>query len=97
MSDEQKHSNVAFERAPKRARIEDFRFHDLKHTFASYLVMAGVNLRTVEMLLGHKDLRMTMKYSHLSREYLQEAVSTLERSSIGESQNLMRRKVGGQN
>lgn len=82
---------VGFERACKRAGIEDFRFHDLRHTFASYLVMGGVNLRTVQILLGHKDLRMTMKYSHLSPEYLQEAVCTLERSlSLPEmNKNLM--------
>jgi integrase len=72
--------SVAFERACKRANINDFRFHDLRHTFASYLVMGGINLRTIQTLLGHRDLRMTMKYSHLSPEYLQEAVLTLEKS-----------------
>jgi len=40
----------------------------------------GGNLRTVQTLLGHKDLRMTMRYSHLSPEYLKEAVTTLERT-----------------
>ncbi len=69
---------VAFERACKRAGIKDFCFHDLRHTFASYLTMGGVNLRTVQTLLGHKDLRMTMRYSHLSTEHLREAVSTLD-------------------
>jgi integrase len=71
---------VAFERACKRAKIEDLRFHDLRHTFASYLTMGGVNLRTVQTLLGHKDLRMTMMYSHLSPEHLKEAVTILEKS-----------------
>jgi site-specific recombinase XerD len=42
--------------------------------------MEGENLRTVQTLLGHKDLRMTMRYSHLSPEHLKEAVSTLERT-----------------
>ncbi len=42
--------------------------------------MGGVNLRTVQTLLGHKDLRMTMRYSHLSPEHLREAVQNLERS-----------------
>jgi site-specific recombinase XerD len=42
--------------------------------------MGGVNLRTVQTLLGHKDLRMTMRYSHLSPEHLREAVATLEKS-----------------
>jgi integrase len=70
---------VTFERACKRAGIEDFRFHDLRHTFASYLTMTGGNIRTVQTLLGHKDLRMTMRYSHLSPEHLREAVTTLEK------------------
>lgn len=69
----------AFSRACKRAGINDFRFHDLRHSFASYLTMAGENLRTVQILLGHKDLRMTMRYSHLSDQKLKEAVSLLER------------------
>ena len=69
---------VAFERACKRAKIEDLRFHDLRHTFASYLTMGGVNLRTVQTLLGHKDLRMTMRYSHLSPEHLKEASMSLK-------------------
>ncbi|HMK77171.1 MAG TPA: site-specific integrase, partial [Thermodesulfobacteriota bacterium] len=72
--------SVAFRRASKRAGIRDFRFHDLRHTFASYLTMGGENPRTVQILLGHKDLRMTMRYSHLSPEHLREAVSILDKS-----------------
>jgi len=68
------------ERACKRAGIEDFHFHDLRHSFASYLTMDGENLRTVQTLLGHKDLRMTMRYSHLSPENLREAVLKLDKS-----------------
>lgn len=71
---------MAFRRACKRARIGDFRFHDLRHSFASYLTMGGENLRTVQTLLGHKELRMTMRYSHLSPEHLREAVSKLDKS-----------------
>jgi len=71
---------MAFRRACKRAGIKDFRFHDLRHSFASYLTMAGENLRTVQTLLGHKDLRMTMRYSHLSPEHLKEAVSKLDKT-----------------
>ena len=71
---------VAFRRACKRAGIKDFRFHDLRHSFASYLTMVGVNLRTVQTLLGHKDLRMTMRYSHLSPEHLREAIQNLDKS-----------------
>jgi integrase len=71
---------MAFRRACKRAGLEDFRFHDLRHCFASYLTMRGYNLRTVQTLLGHKSTRMTERYSHLSQEHLQEAVQELENS-----------------
>jgi len=70
----------AFKRACKRAGIEDFRYHDLRHTFASHLTMGGTSLRAVQTLLGHKDLRMTMRYSHLSPEHLREAVTTLDKT-----------------
>ena len=60
------------------AKIKDFRFHDLRHTFASHLVMRGCDLRTVQQLMGHKDIKMTMRYSHLSKAHLQEAVSKLD-------------------
>jgi integrase len=59
------------------AKLEDFHFHDLRHTFASNLVMAGVDLRTVGALLGHKTLAMTMRYSHLSADHLRRAVENL--------------------
>ncbi len=67
-----------FASALKRAAIADFRFHDLRHTFASKLVMAGVDIRTVQELMGHKDIKMTMRYSHLSDRHLREAVAVLD-------------------
>ncbi|MFC2157551.1 tyrosine-type recombinase/integrase [Acidobacteriota bacterium] len=67
-----------FTGAVRRAGIEDFRFHDLRHTFASYLVMSGVDLRTVQQLLGHKDLKMTMRYSQLSSKHVQESIERLD-------------------
>jgi integrase len=67
-----------FSSALKKAGIEDFRFHDLRHTFGSHLVMQGVNLRTVQQVMGHKDIKMTMRYSHLSPEYVQEAMERLD-------------------
>ena len=66
-----------FNRAVQRAGIKNFTFHDLRHTFASHLVMRGVGLQTVKELLGHKDIKMTMRYAHLSMTYKQEAVNEL--------------------
>jgi len=68
----------AFERAVCKAGLEDFTFHDLRHTFASRLVMAGVDLPTVKELMGHKDITMTLRYTHLSSDHKQRAVSALE-------------------
>ena len=63
--------------AIKKASIINFHFHDLRHTFASQLVMSGVDLNTVRDLLGHKSLEMTLRYSHLSPEHKQRAVDAL--------------------
>jgi integrase len=68
---------TSFNGACRRAGIRDFTFHDLRHTFASRLVMNGVGLKAVQELLGHADLTMTMRYAHLSQGHLQEAVAVL--------------------
>ncbi len=67
----------SFYSACKRAGIRDFHFHDLRHTFASQPVMAGVDITTVSKLLGHKELKMTLRYSHLAPGHLDRAVSKM--------------------
>jgi integrase len=69
-----------FEQAVRRAGIEDFHFHDLRHTFASRLVMAGRPIRTVQVLLGHKNVKTTERYAHLSGAHMAEAVELEEKS-----------------
>jgi len=70
--------SVAFGRACRKAGIEDFRFHDLRHTAASWMRMSGADIHTVAQLLGHKDLRMAARYQHLSPAFLAEAVGRLD-------------------
>lgn len=67
-----------FKHAVELAKIENFRFHDLRHTCASWLVMAGVEVRKVKEILGHKDIRTTLRYSHLSPDQIVEAVNRLD-------------------
>jgi integrase len=69
---------TAFEAALTRAGITGFRFHDLRHTAASHLVMRGASLKDVQEILGHADLRMTNRYAHLSPTHLRGAVERLE-------------------
>ena len=67
----------AFRKALKDAEISNFHWHDLRHSFASYLRQRGVDLHTIGTLLGHKDLRMTKRYAHLNVDSLKDAVSKL--------------------
>jgi integrase len=75
--DARNYMNRVFNKALKRAGIEDFTWHCLRHTFASRLVMKGVDLRTVQELLGHKTTAMTLRYSHLSPGHQLDAVQRL--------------------
>jgi len=69
-----------FKKALKQAGIEDFRFHDLRHCFASWNRQAGVDIDTLADLMGHKDTRMTRRYAHITPAHLSRAVGLLEKS-----------------
>lgn len=68
---------VPFAAALEAAGIEDFRWHDLRHTAASYMAMRGVPLRTIGEILGHRSIVMTMRYSHLSKQHLRDVMAEL--------------------
>ena len=64
--------------ALKKAGIENFRFHDLRHTFGSRLGMKGTDIKTIAELMGHKDIKMTQRYSHPTPEHKKRAVEMLD-------------------
>lgn len=80
VSDEVSPENIwlAFLRACCKVGIADFRLHDLRHTVASWLRMSGADLQDVAEQLGHRELRMTKRYSHLSPAHLSAAVKRLD-------------------
>jgi len=67
----------SFKATLRRAGIQDFRFHDLRHTFASHFVMRGGSLKELQEILGHKSMTMTLRYAHLSQEHKKKAVNLL--------------------
>ena len=74
-------SNVlrtAFYSVLKEVGIDDFRLHDLRHTFATRLAQAGVDLYKISKLLGHEDIKMTQRYAHHCPDSLRDGVEILE-------------------
>ena len=69
----------AFNGAVDRAKIRNFRFHDLRHTFCSWLAISGVPLTAIQKLAGHASIKMTLRYAHLSPRYLANEVNALDR------------------
>lgn len=73
---------TAFDNAVKRSGVNRFTFHDLRHSFASNLVMKGVDITTVSELLGHKSIVMTKRYSHPTPDHKKQAVNRLNADSM---------------
>lgn len=72
-----------FETALKRAGIEDFRWHDLRHSCASYLAMNGASLAEISEVLGHKTLSMVKRYAHLGQAHTSRVVESMNTKIFG--------------
>jgi integrase len=70
-------TKTAWTKLLRRAGIQDFRWHDLRHSFASALVQNKVDLTTVRALMGHSSFALTLRYAHLNDEHQADAVSKL--------------------
>jgi integrase len=84
----------AYVRLLKRANIKGIRFHDLRHTFATRLVVGGTDIATVQKLLGHQDIRMTQRYSHPSSDDMKKAIRTLEKKQIHSHKTATDKEMG---
>jgi integrase len=69
--------NSVFRRAVQKAKLDDFRFHDLRHSAASYLAMNGASLAEIAEILGHKTLQMVKRYAHLTEQHTASVVSSM--------------------
>ena len=84
-------ANSSWRRLLKDAQIAEFRWHDMRHHFASRLAMGGVDLNTIRELLGHSDYSMTLRYAHLAPEFKLKAVEVLDlarESAMGDNRVL---------
>jgi site-specific recombinase XerD len=70
---------TAFENAVAEAKLDDLHFHDLRHHFASWFVMRGGSLQALKEILGHADLKMTLRYAHLAPDHLRSEIAKTER------------------
>jgi hypothetical protein len=76
-----------FEKATSKANLQGVTFHTLRHTAASHLVMAGVDIATVREILRHKSIEMTLRYAHLSPDHKRSAVEALGSALVGKAGN----------
>ena len=80
----------SFKRTLRRLNIPDFRFHDLRHTFASYFMMRGGVITDLQHILGHSDLKLTQRYAHLSPAHLKKGIQVMNGAfdllNIGDTQ-----------
>jgi integrase len=83
-----------FEEAVKKAKIENFTWHDLRHTFASRLVMKNVPIASVQQYLGHRSILTTMRYAHLSPDFQREHIEKLA-GPLAQKASAARRETGG--
>jgi integrase len=79
------HLDHAWRLVKSSTGLTDFRFHDLRHTAASYLAMNGAGLREIADILGHKTLAMVMRYSHLTEDHKHQTVTRMSNAIFGES------------
>ena len=77
------HFNRSFDTARTKAGLKDVHLHDLRHTAASHLLMAGVDLRTLADILGHKTMQMVLRYTHLLNDYKLKAVDKINSLGLG--------------
>lgn len=75
----------AWEKARERAGIEDFHFHDLRHSTASYLAMNGASLAEIADVLGHKTFAMVKRYAHLAPEHTAKVVASMNKKVFGDA------------
>lgn len=73
-----------WEDAVAKASLEDFRFHDLRHSAASYMLMNGATIAELAEVLGHKTLQMVKRYSHLSESHTRGLVERMNAAVFGE-------------
>ena len=72
---------TSFENAVAEAKLDGLHFHDLRHSFASWFVMRGGSLQALQTILGHQDIKMTLRYAHLAPDHLRSEMTRTECSA----------------